>query len=113
MQMAKNLQQARLKQHLVYDGWKYALVIAICWFGLDLLYTTTAYRSPQDKRIDVMIMSATALGAYVKRRTSYQKACEEGWAPLPTNDVQKAIWDKVHAVPKNPMKIEFDPKQGK
>ena len=60
MQMAKNLQQARLKQHLVYDGWKYALVIAICWFGLDLLYTTTAYRSPQDKRIDVMIMSATA-----------------------------------------------------
>ncbi len=60
-----------------------------------------------------MIMSATALGAYVTRRTSYQKACEEGWAPAPTNDVQKAIWEKVHSVPKNPMKIEFDPKKGK
>ena len=60
MQTARDFRKTRLKQHLVYDGWKYALVIALCWFGLDLLYTTTAYRSPQDKRIDVMIMSATA-----------------------------------------------------
>lgn len=45
--------------------------------------------------------------------TTYKKACEEGWAPAPTNDVQKAIWDKVHAAPKNPMKIEFDPKKGR
>ncbi len=47
------------------------------------------------------------------RRVTYKKACEEGWAPAPTNDVQKAIWDKVHAAPKNPMKIEFDPKKGR
>lgn len=44
--------------------------------------------------------------------TSYRKACEEGWAPAPTNDVQKAVWDKVHEVPKKPIKIEFDPKKG-
>lgn len=48
-------------------------------------------------------------GGYV----TYKKACEEGWAPAPTNDVQKAVWDKVHAVPSDPMKIEFDPKKGK
>jgi len=44
---------------------------------------------------------------------SYEQACEEGWAPQPTNDIQKAIWDEVHAPPKNPMKIEFDPKKGR
>jgi hypothetical protein len=47
-----------------------------------------------------------------KRRT-FRDACEEGWAPTPTNDVQKAIWDEVRAAPKNPMKIEFDPKKGR
>ena len=44
---------------------------------------------------------------------TYETACCQGWAPAPTNDVQKAIWDKVHAIPKNPMKIEFDPKKGR
>lgn len=43
----------------------------------------------------------------------YQQACQEGWAPAPTNDVQKAIWDKVHEIPSKPIKIEFDPKKGR
>ena len=47
------------------------------------------------------------------RMTTYRRACHEGWAPAPTNDYQKAIWDKVHAVPATPMKIEFDPKKGR
>lgn len=46
-------------------------------------------------------------------QTTYLNACREGWAPAPTNEFQKAIWDKVHAPPKTPMKIEFDPKKGK
>jgi hypothetical protein len=45
--------------------------------------------------------------------STYKKACQEGWAPAPTNEYQKAVWDKVHAAPKNPMKIEFDPKKGR
>ena len=53
------------------------------------------------------------IGVTAKEMTTYKTACREGWAPAPTNDVQKAIWDKVHAVPKNPLKIEFDPKKGK
>jgi hypothetical protein len=53
------------------------------------------------------------LGVKPYRRISYRKACKEGWAPPPTNDVQKAIWDKVHATPKNPIRIEFDPKKGR
>ena len=70
MEAAKTYRQARLKKHLTYDFWKYLLIVALCWFVWDLLYTTTAYRSPQNKRIDVMIMSATAsdevVGAFLK-----------------------------------------------
>lgn len=54
-----------------------------------------------------------ALGMYPMRKVTYVKACQEGWAPAPTNEYQKAIWDKVHATPKNPMKIKFDPKKGR
>lgn len=37
---------------------------------------------------------------------TYKQACEEGWAPNPTNDVQKKIWDKVHQLPTNPLPLE-------
>ncbi len=53
------------------------------------------------------------LGITPAKYSTYLQACREGWAPAPTNDVQKAIWDKVHAVPAAPMKIEFDPKKGR
>ena len=45
------------------------------------------------------------------KRSVYRKACEEGWAPAPTNDVQKAIWDKVHAMPTEPIKIKPETKK--
>ena len=40
---------------------------------------------------------------------TYEDACELGLAPKPTNDIQRAIWEKVHAPPKTPLKIKFDP----
>lgn len=46
-------------------------------------------------------------------RATYRKACEEGWAPKPANDFEKAVWEEVHSIPTNPMKIEFDPKKGR
>ena len=54
-----------------------------------------------------------AMGITPYEITTYKEACEEGWAPAPTNDIQKAIWDSVHAIPATPMKIEFDPKKGR
>ena len=45
--------------------------------------------------------------------TSYRKACQEGWAPQPTNEVQKAIWDQIHTIPDKPITIEYDPKKDK
>lgn len=39
-------------------------------------------------------------------RATYRKACEQGWAPQPTNDCQRAIWKEVHTLPSKPLKLE-------
>jgi len=48
---------------------------------------------------------------------TYKAACEEGWAPAPTTDIQKAVLAQVKAEqsnqPKKGIKIEYDPKSGK
>lgn len=38
---------------------------------------------------------AGTMGMQASRMITYRKACEEGWAPTPTNNVQKAIWEEV------------------
>ena len=42
-------------------------------------------------------------------QTTYLNACREGWAPAPTNEFQKAIWEKIKADkergPTNPITI--------
>lgn len=35
------------------------------------------------------------LGMRQSRPSTYRKAVEEGWAPAPTNDVQRAIWQEL------------------
>ena len=52
-------------------------------------------------------------GVKKEAKIPYRVACQQGWAPAPTNEYQKAVWDEVHTTPKNPMKIEFDPKKGR
>ena len=59
MTVKGRLDKRKIRNHLAYDFWKYLLLAAAVWFGVDLLFTSTAYRSPQDKRVDVEIMSAT------------------------------------------------------
>ena len=61
----------------------------------------------------VIQTTAEKFGYKTMKRVLYKKACMEGWAPPPMNQFQKAAWDKVHAVPATPMKIEFDPKKGR
>ena len=38
----------------------------------------------------------TTLGVTQEERSTYLRACRAGWAPAPTNDIQKAIWDSTH-----------------
>ena len=44
-------------------------------------------------RMSGVVKMAHALGLRAMRPTTYSVACRQGWAPPPTNDVQKALWD--------------------
>lgn len=70
-------------------------------------------RSPSPQAMMSMDSYMRELGIVMSIDVPYSVACEEGWAPAPTNDVQKVIWNHVHSIPSNPMKIEFDPKKGR
>lgn len=48
-----------------------------------------------------------AFGVRPASISTYRQACKEGWAPAPTNEVQTAIWNRVHEIPSEPLKIEF------
>ena len=63
--------------------------------------------------LNKILQNYRTIGVTPPQFSTYRSACHHGWAPAPTNDIQKAIWDKVHAAPKTPMKIEFDPKKGR
>lgn len=49
------------------------------------------------------------LGIFSRNSVPYSRACKEGWAPPPTNDVQRAFWNKMQADkesgPSNPLTI--------
>ncbi len=71
---------------------------------------------PSELPIDVLMRITEylkTLGVTPYEEATYQTACRQGWAPAPTNDVQKAIWEKVHELPTNPIKIKYDPKRDK
>ena len=68
-------------------------------------------RTPSPEQHNRMVDSITLLGVKMVRVASYRDACEQGWAPAPTNDVQKAIWDKVHQMPSEPLKIKPETKK--
>ena len=40
------------------------------------------------------------------RTVTYAAAVQEGWAPQPTNEYQKAAWDRIRSIPSKPIKIE-------
>ncbi|MBR3107339.1 MAG: hypothetical protein IKH30_09175 [Clostridia bacterium] len=57
MRIKTPVNQETLKHHISYNTWKYVVMAVCVVMGWSLIYTTTAYRSPQDKRIDVYIQS--------------------------------------------------------
>lgn len=44
-----------LRQHLTYNWWKYALVIVLGALAVNLYYTTSTYRPPEEKKVDLYI----------------------------------------------------------
>ena len=69
---------------------------------------------PSPEPYNKIITNAERLGMQYTPKIPYRIACQQGWAPLPTNDVQRAIWEQIKAEkdkkPSNPIKVNFDPK---
>lgn len=60
MKLRTRITRADLRNHLRYAGWAYVLILALS-FGLwNMIYAQTAYRPPQDKRIDIYVQSSIA-----------------------------------------------------
>jgi len=66
---------------------------------------------PKPDVLQRVLVGAKGLGISQIKPYTYRQACEEGWAPAPTNDIQKAIWDKIHAMPTEPLKIKPETKK--
>ena len=49
---------------------------------------------------------AKSFGVTPAVRAPYSRACHYGWAPAPTNDVQRKIWDRYHSLPTAPITIK-------
>ncbi len=58
-----------LRQHVTYSWWKYALVIVLGAVLVNLYYTVTAYRSPDEKKVELFIYGygdQTAIDAWME-----------------------------------------------
>lgn len=63
--------------------------------GVDQL-DAVPYGFPQDV-IGRLERYMAQMGVTPYYQTTYRRACHLGWAPPPTNDVQRAIWEKIKA----------------
>jgi len=52
--------KARVRHHVTYNLWKYAVLAAVAILGWDLLYSVTAYRPPPDKKLDIYVVAPGA-----------------------------------------------------
>lgn len=73
----------------------------------DLDEVKTTVLSPN--QCNAVYDAMSEIGLEAARPASYATACRQGWAPAPTNAIQKAIWDKAKSDkergPSNPIKI--------
>ena len=60
---------------------------------------------------NAMLRNASGYGITPLTIASYRTACRNGWAPTPTNDIQKAIWNEIHKMPTAPIKIKPETKK--
>lgn len=66
--MKTPITKQRLRNHLTYGWWKYALLIVLAIFGWNLVYTVTRYRAPEEKKVVVNLYvygDQDALNAYM------------------------------------------------
>ncbi len=59
MSIKTPLDPKRIKNHFAYGYWKYLILIVVAIAGWNLIYQTTQYRPPAEKRIDFYVASNT------------------------------------------------------
>ena len=118
------LGEAMMKTRFRSELWR---GFALACGGQSSMSSVSVFNAPDMASLDTTDASAISYdvvqraGNYLRnalkvtppRIVTYRIACQEGWAPAPTNDVQRTIWNQVHAIPDKPIKIEFDPKRDK
>lgn len=55
--MEKKITKERIRNHFQYAWWQYLTLAIAAIFGWSLIFTTTAYRPPADKRFDVYFVT--------------------------------------------------------
>lgn len=65
--------------------------------------------------MNAIVRNLANAGVSPKRTASYRTACKEGWAPAPTNEVQRVIFERIKADkergPSSPILIKPIPKK--
>ena len=59
-----------IHEHWNYSWWKYALLIILALVGWNLVYTVTAYRPPEEKKVDMFVLGVgdeEKLDAYMEQ----------------------------------------------
>ena len=70
-----------LKNHWTYNWWKYMLLVCVCILGVNVLFTTTAYRSPEEKKIELYVCNG-----YVDQQALRQQISEPFFARFPEQE---------------------------
>lgn len=118
----KGMDAARFKERLSKELWR-GMALSLGGFAatapngrivksiLSPVYSTAdldaiAVRGLSPHQCNAIYESVSAIGLQAAKPVSYKMACTQGWAPPPTNNIQRAIWDMVHALPSQPIKIK-------
>jgi len=59
-----------LKNHLFYSWWKYLALAAGCVFCVDMLFTMTEYRPPEEKKVEIFVLNDYVEASAVKQELS-------------------------------------------
>ncbi|MBQ2991799.1 MAG: hypothetical protein IJD60_11030 [Clostridia bacterium] len=76
---ANRMTKKWLKNHFAYSWWKYMLVICVSILGVNVLFTTTAYRPPEEKKIEIYVLNGfvTAQAMQDELLPLFQEACPD------------------------------------
>ncbi len=61
MKLNLKVTKSKVKNHFTYGLWKYIAATALIIFGWNLIYTTSAYRTPPEKKVDLYVYAPTAV----------------------------------------------------